>query len=180
LLSYLDGEAVMSQIDTDVRIRCAGPGDHDRLAGLLRELSEESAYRRFQTGIGREPAASLVAALLPDGLRGAAVLGFLGDRLVAHGVWVRVGAAPVAEIALLVADAQQGQGIGTRIAGALIADLAARGVERVEVFASATNEAVIRMVARQAPDAVRERDGATVTYSFPTPDVRQDAVRTVA
>ncbi|GAA4748517.1 hypothetical protein GCM10023350_36810 [Nocardioides endophyticus] len=51
----------------------------------------------------------------------------------------------------------------------MITDLAARRVEQVEVFASATNEAVIRMVARQAPGAVRERDGATVTYSFPTP-----------
>jgi len=166
----------MSQIDTALRIRPAGPGDHYRLAGLLRELSEESAYRRFQTGIGREPAPSLVAALLPGGLRGAAVLGFLGTRLVAHGVWVRVGAAPVAEIALLVADAQQGQGIGTKIAAALVADLSARGVEQVEVFASATNEAVVRMVARQAPDAVRERDGATVTYSFPTPGGRQRVV----
>ena len=62
---------------------------------------------------------------------------------------------------------------------ALIADLAARGVEQVEVFASATNEAVTRMVARQAPDAVRERDGATVTYSFATLAQRV-AVRTVA
>jgi ribosomal protein S18 acetylase RimI-like enzyme len=162
-----------------LRIRPARPGDHDLLAGLLRELSEESAYRRFQTGIGREPAASLVAALLPDGLRGAAVLGFLGDRLVAHGVWVRVGASPVAEIALLVADAQPGRGIGTEIAAALITDLSARGVEHVEVFASATNEAVTRMVARQAPGAVRERDGATVTYSFATSPQR-NAVRTVA
>jgi acetyltransferase len=159
----------MSQIDPDIRIRPAGPRDHDLLAGLLRGLSEESAYRRFQTGIGREPAASLVSALLPVGLRGAAVLGFVGDRLVAHGVWVRIGATPVAEIALLVADAHQGQGIGTEIAAALIADLASRGVVQVEVFASATNEAVTRMVARQAPGAVRERDGATVTYSFPTP-----------
>lgn len=154
---------------TRLLIRSAGPCDHNRVAALLRGLSEESAYRRFQTGIGREPASSLVAALLPDGLRGAAVLGFLGERLVAHGVWVRVGASPAAEIALLVADAQQGQGIGTKIAAALIADLAARGVEQVEVFASATNEAVTRLVARQAPGAVRERDGATVTYSFPTP-----------
>jgi RimJ/RimL family protein N-acetyltransferase len=151
-----------------LRIRAAGPCDHDLLAGLLRELSAESAYRRFQVGLGPEPAPALVHALLPDGLRGAAVLGFVGERLVAHGLWVRVGAASAAEIALVVADAHQGRGIGTEIAGALMADLVARGVERVEVFASATNEAVIRMVARQAPDAVRERDGATVTYSFPT------------
>ena len=42
----------------------------------------------------------------------------------------------------MVADSQQGQGIGTLLASALIADLTARGIDRVEVFASATNEAV--------------------------------------
>jgi len=162
-----------------LRIRPAAPRDHDLLAGLLRELSAESAYRRFQVGLGPEPAPSLVDALLPDGLRGGALLGFLGERLVAHGLWVRVGAAPAAEIALVVTDAQQGKGFGTEIAAALMVDLAARGVERVEVFASATNDAVTRMVARQAPDAVPERDGATVTYSFAA-RTRGSAVRTVA
>jgi GNAT superfamily N-acetyltransferase len=162
-----------------LRIRSAGPQDRDLLAGLLRELSADSAYLRFQTGIGTEPAPSLVDALLPQGLRGGALLAFFGDRLVAHGLWVRVGARPVAEIALVVADSHQGQGIGTAVAGELIADLTTRGVDRVEVFASATNEAVTRMVARQAPDAVRERDGATVTYGFAARTARR-AVRTVA
>ena len=156
-----------------LRIRVAGPRDRELLTRLLRELSAESAYLRFQTGIGSEPAPSMVDALLPDGLRGGAVLAYLGDRLVAHGVWARVGAAPVAEIALVVADAHQGQGIGTELATRLIADLTARGIGRVEVFASATNAAVARMVARQAPGAVRERDGATVTYAFATPTPAQ-------
>ncbi|WP_028643775.1 GNAT family N-acetyltransferase [Nocardioides sp. URHA0020] len=162
-----------------LRIRPAGVQDRELVAGLLRELSPDSAYLRFQTGIGVEPAPGLVAALIPDGLRGSALLGLVDDRLVAHGLWVRVGASPVAEIGIVVADAQQGQGIGTRIASALIADLAARGIDRVEVFASATNVAVTRMVARQAPHAVRDRDGATVTYAFATPP-RRVAVRTVA
>jgi GNAT superfamily N-acetyltransferase len=149
-----------------LRIRPAGPCDRERVAALLRGLSGESAYRRFQTGIGAEPSRTLVDALLPAALRGGALLAFEGERLVAHGLWVRLGAAPAAEIALVVSDDRQGRGIGTRLAHALVAELTARGIERVEVFASATNEAVTRMVARQAPDAVRERDGATVTYSF--------------
>jgi GNAT superfamily N-acetyltransferase len=161
-----------------LRLRVAGPRDRDLLAGLLRELSTESAYLRFQTGIGPEPAPTLLAALLPDGLCGSALLGFVGDRLVAHGLWARVGAAPVAEIALVVLDSHQGQGIGTALAAELVADLTARGIARVEVFASATNTAVTRMVARQAPDAVRDRDGATVTYAFSTRS--RVAVRTVA
>jgi GNAT superfamily N-acetyltransferase len=155
-----------------LRIRPAGPRDRELVTRLLRGLSAESAYRRFQTGSGGEPARALVDTLLPDGLRGGALLAFEGERLVAHGLWVRVGAAPVAEIALVVSDAHQRQGIGTRLASALVVDLTARGIDRVEVFASATNEAVTRMVARQAPDAVRERDGATVTYAFTATQVR--------
>ena len=167
-----------------LRIRPAAPRDHVLVGHLLREISAESAYLRFQTGIGREPAASVVAALLPDGLRGAALLASVGDRLVAHGMWARVGAAPVAEIALLVVDSHQGLGIGTALADALVADLGARGLERIEVYASATNTAVARMVARQAPDAVRDRDGATVTYGFHLPArppaVAMEASRVVA
>lgn len=152
-----------------LRIRRGTPADHDLLAGLLRGLSPDSAYRRFQTGLSSEPSPSLVAKLLPDGPLGGCVLGFVGDTLVAHGLWARSGTAPVAEIAIVVADDYQEQGIGTAIAGALMAEVVGRGVERVEVFASATNRPVARMVARRAPEAERERDGATVTYSFPAP-----------
>jgi GNAT superfamily N-acetyltransferase len=160
-----------------LRIRAGTRRDHDRLAGLLRGLSLESAYLRFQTGLGPEPAPALVAALLPDRTRGTALLAFHGSRLVGHGLWVRAKTAPVADVALVVADEFQQRGIGTALVDALVADLTGRDLRRVEVFASATNHAVERMVARQAPDAARERDGATVTYQF---HAAPRAVRTVA
>lgn len=162
-----------------LRIRGATRSDRTELAGLLRGLSLESSYRRFQTGLGPEPPPAVLDALLPEGLRGAAVLAYVGSALVGHGLWVRAGATPVAEIGLIVADDHQGRGIGTALARGLMADLGAHGVERVEVFASVTNEPVIRMVRRQAPDAVAEPDGATVTYSFAIP-VLARAVRPVA
>lgn len=151
---------------TQLQIRPAGRRDRAVLAELLRGLSPNSAYQRFQTYLRPEPKPALVDAMLPDGEHGAAMLGLVEQRAVAHGMWVRVGMAPVAEIAVVVADTRQGQGIGTQIAASLIADLATHGVERVEVFASATNNAVIHMVTRRAPDAVREFDGPTVTYTF--------------
>ena len=157
---------------TAVRIRAAGVDDRAAVARLLRGLSAESSYRRFQTGLGPDPGSAVLDAMLPQGLRGGAVVAvvddevdgheIVGHEIVGHGVWARVGAA--AEIALVVTDAQQGKGIGTALADALVAELTARGITEIEVFATATNEAVARMVARQAPDAERERDGATVTY----------------
>jgi GNAT superfamily N-acetyltransferase len=148
-----------------LRIRPATRRDRPALTALLCGLSEESAYQRFQTAIGAHPSRAVVEALLPDGVRGVALLGFVGGTLVAHGMWVRVG--PAAEIALLVADDHQRRGLGTELADALLADLAARGIKQVEVFTGAGNRAVPRMLARQAPGAERILDGASVSYTFP-------------
>ncbi len=151
---------------TGLTLRPGTRADREDLATLLSGLSPDSAYQRFQTALGGRPSRAMVDALLPDGVCGTALLGFVGDALVAHGVWIRVGASRVAEIAILVADDHQQQGIGTELAAALLADLGARGIERVEVFSGSGNRAVHRMVARAAPDADPERDGATVSYVF--------------
>ena len=147
-----------------LRIRAATRCDRHALTALLCGLSEDSAYQRFQTAIGPHPSRAVVDAMLPDGVRGIALLGFEGRTLVAHGMWVRVGAA--AEVALLVADGHQRQGIGSELAAALLADLAARGIDQVEVFTGAGNRAVPRMLARQAPGAERTLDGSSVSYTF--------------
>lgn len=152
---------------TALTLRPATRQDCEALRTLVGGLSADSAYQRFQTGIGSRPSRALVEALVPDGMRGAALLAYAGDALVGHGMWVRVGPCRVAEIALLVADVHQHEGIGTELAAALMADLEARGIERVEVYSGSGNVAVARMVARTAPDAERMRDGATVSYVFP-------------
>jgi acetyltransferase len=152
-----------------LRIRTAVAADRASVADLLRGLSAESAYHRFQTGLGPDPRAAILDALLPDEQQGGAVLAHVERRLVGHGVWRHLGATPVAEIALVVADLHQKTGIGTALAAALLDDLATRGVQRVEVYTSACNRAVIRMVTRYAPGAARDHDGTTVTYRFPTP-----------
>jgi GNAT superfamily N-acetyltransferase len=150
-----------------LHLRRAGPEDADLLDGLLRRLSPDSAYLRFQTGIGALPSPALVRALLPDE---GALLGFVDGEVVAHGLWVRAGRA--AEIALVVADDHQRGGIGTTIAQALIDDVAAHGITRIEAFSGAGNAAVARMVAHQAPNALRVLDGATVTYTFSSSTAR--------
>ncbi|GAA1124523.1 GNAT family N-acetyltransferase [Nocardioides aquiterrae] len=143
-------------------LRPAGPADVAHVDALLRGLSADSAYLRFQTGIGT-PSPKLVRALLPEQ---GALLGFVDGEVAAHGLWVRSGRA--AEIALVVADAHQRRGIGTAVAEALIADAAAHGIARIEAFSGAGNGAVARMVGRQAPHALRVLDGSSVTYTFST------------
>ena len=146
--------------------RAGSRSDTAALRRLLAGLSPESAYSRFLTGIGAEPSAAILDALLPDGVRGGSVLAWDGDEPVGHGVWVRIGPSRSAELALLVADDHQRQGIGGALAERLLVEARAAGIEQIEVFTAAGNRGVARLVARNAPHAERERDGATVSYSF--------------
>lgn len=147
-------------------IRAANAADRDLLGEFVSRLSPESAYSRFLTGLSGKPSARLLAALLPERPAGGALLGFLGDELVGHGLWVRL-ADSVAEIAIVVADRHQRRGVGTALANAVMEDLVASGVADVEVLSISDNRAVARMVARAAPDARRELDGPTTTWIFP-------------
>lgn len=147
-----------------LRIRPATRRDRPALIAMLCALSAESAYQRFQTPLGTHPTRAVIDGLLPEPPRGVALLGFLDGALVAHGMWARAG--EVAELGILVADGNQRQGLGSELAAALLADLSARGIERVEVYTGSGNRAVPRMVARQAPGAARTLDGASVSWTF--------------
>jgi GNAT superfamily N-acetyltransferase len=148
-------------------IRAGSSADHMVLGAFLSDLSLESAYSRFLTGWSGTPSPKLLTALLPDRPRGGALLGFLGGELVGHGLWARLADPSVAEIAIVVGDRHQRRGIGTALARAVTDDLLAHGVADIEVFSITNNRAVARMVARSAPDARRELDGPTMTWTFP-------------
>lgn len=150
-----------------VTYRTGSRRDRAALAGLLSGLSPDSAYSRFQAPLGPSPSPAVVDALLPDGVRGGAVLARDGDRLVAHGVWVRLGLSRAAEVAVVVTDSHQRRGIGSDLAHRVVTIAGVRGIERIELFTESRNRAVARMVARRAPEADRWRDGAHVSYSFP-------------
>ena len=145
-------------------IRVATADDSGAVGDFLSRLSPDSSYQRFLTD-RTEPSSRLLAALLPEDSRGGALLAFLGDELVGHGLWVRVGDTS-AEIAIVVADAYQRRGVGTALASAVTDDLVAHGVADIEVFSGSENRAVARMVARAAPDARRQMEGPTTTWTF--------------
>ncbi|HEX5090460.1 MAG TPA: GNAT family N-acetyltransferase [Nocardioides sp.] len=148
-------------------VRPAGPADRELLGELIAQLSPASAYSRFLTGVSGPPSGKLLRALLPEAPAGGALLGFVDGELAGHGLWVRTTDPSVAEIALVVADRHQRRGIGTALAAALVDELVAHGVEDIEVFSISNNRAVARMVAHAAPDARRELDGPTATWTFP-------------
>jgi GNAT superfamily N-acetyltransferase len=153
----------------DPCIRAATPADRARLVDFLTRLSPTSSYQRFLTGMNGTPSQRLIAALLPERSAGGALLAYLDGQLVGHGLWVRLRRPSVAEIAIVVSDSHQRRGIGTALMRAVTEDLVANGVADIEIFSSSDNRAVARMVARAAPDARRQLDGPTVTWSFRAP-----------
>lgn len=103
---------------TQVTLRAVRQADHDGLRAFIDGLSRESRYYRFMTGgrvadevvkgfVGHRPGqdvALLLTAAAPDG----------AEAIVANAEYV-VNADNVAELAVVVADDWQGQGLGRRL-----------------------------------------------------------------
>jgi RimJ/RimL family protein N-acetyltransferase len=127
-------------------------GDGERLRRFFYRLSPETVYRRFLSPIAR-----------PDQLRRMRLLELDEDRqarlAVVDGEIVGVarfardpGRRAVAELAVVVADAWQGQGLGTRLLAALAEAALQVGVEGFSFVALPDNQAAVRLVRRFAPD----------------------------
>ena len=161
----------------DPHVRAGGPDDRALVGDFLSGLSPETSYARFLTGRPGPFSSTLLTALLPERPRGGAFLAFLGGDLVGHGLWARLADPSTAEVAIVVSDPHQRRGIGTALARAVVGDLVAHGVDDIEVLSASNNRAVARMVTRAAPDASRELDGPTATYTFAAPGRRIELPR---
>ncbi len=150
-------------------VRRAVPADQDDLAQFVRGLSPDSTHSRFLSGLGNRVPDSVVTRLLTGGPGGGALVAVLDGQVVGHALWARSGAAdaPVAEIALVVADAYQRHGIGSLLVDRVQAELAGSGIERVQVVTSGMNRPVLSMLARRDPDLRPiEFEGPTMTYEL--------------
>ena len=150
---------------TAVRIRRIEPGDKDRLARGLRQLSLETVRRRFLAAKPRFTAAELRYLTEVDGVNHIALIAVLEDdpdQLVAVARCVRLQpGGDTAEMAVVVGDPWQGQGLGRAITQALGDAALAAGIRRFAATMAADNEAaraLMRTFARRLEDG-RVSDG---------------------
>jgi len=138
---------------TPVALRPIRPQDKAALAQGLARLSPESVYRRFLQPKPRLSPAELRYLTEVDGTDHVAFVAELaggpGPRpVVAVGRWVRSPERPEeAEIAVVVWDALQGQGLGTLLGRALAAAARERGITRLTATMLAGNEPARRLLA---------------------------------
>ncbi|MFI5735031.1 GNAT family N-acetyltransferase [Kribbella sp. NPDC051587] len=152
-------------------VRRTAGSDLDGVTAMLARQPESNLYFRFQSAIGSPPRPSIVKLLLQG--NGGTWLAERGDVVAGHGMWAWVteAAIPTAEIAIIVDEAEQGRGLGSRLFDLAVADAIAAGTRQFLLIVSAMNDKVLRMVRRRCPGAVFEYSGSLVTVTVDAADL---------
>jgi protein lysine acetyltransferase len=150
---------------TDVVIRRVEPDDKELLAAAVRRLSPRSARLRFlapKTHLTTAEQRYLTEIDFVDHYALLAVLDSDPSRLVGVGRWVRDAEDPrSAEIAFVVSDELQRQGLGLALGKALKLAARARGIHRFTGVTLTENDGALRLLGHLTTSLRKRVDGAT-------------------
>ena len=126
-----------------VLIRPIVPGDKAKLSAGLRQLSQETVRKRFLAAKPRFSSTELRYLTEVDGSNHIALIAVLAaapDQLVAVARCVRLPERPdTAEMAIVVGDPWQGQGLGRALSAQLAAAARAAGIRHFSATMLADN-----------------------------------------
>ena len=146
-----------------VLIRPIARADKALLEAGMADLSEQSAYQRFlspKAVLSTDELRYLTEVDFRDHVAYVAVRPEAPDVVVAVGRWVRLRDDPeAAEIAFVVSDALQRQGLGTLLAEKLADAARERGVRRFVATMLPDNVGAHRLFARVAQERETAVDG---------------------
>ncbi len=123
-------------------IRAIHRSDYEALTQLHQRVSEISLYWRYLSYT--PPTPDELRAMCAAGSRGVVVLS--GQQMIGFGYYVPRHHA--AEMALLVADDYQRQGIGSRLFAEMVTRARNEGITTFEAIASADNRALMSLLRR--------------------------------
>jgi GNAT superfamily N-acetyltransferase len=154
---------------TKVVVRPIAPSDKPLLAEGIARLSARSARFRFLAPKNKLTSAELRYLTEIDFVDHYALIAVRADdpgRAAAVGRWVRDAERPdVAELAIVVDDELQRQGLGTALVFELADAARARGIERFTGTALTENAAAARLFRRLSPYSEVRVEGATYELS---------------
>jgi GNAT superfamily N-acetyltransferase len=125
--------------------------DGESLRRLFYRLSPETLYRRFMSPVVRPDQVRPDRLLDIDHCDREAVVALDGGEIVGVARYARQPGSPTAEVAVVVADAWQRHGLGSRLLTALARLAAAAGIERFTLTMQADNDRIVRLVRHLAP-----------------------------
>lgn len=145
-----------------VAIRPIRDDDHDRLSESHERLSPESRYRRFFAVKPHLTKADLRYLVEIDGCDHFALVATRpevdGEPIVGVARFIRIPEnREVAEVAIVVADDEQGRGVGTQLVARLAEQAVARGVRRFRATMLADNLPIHRLFQSLAEGPVEYR-----------------------
>jgi len=123
------------------------PSDREQVARLFGRLSPESVYRRFFSPTSR-PDQLIASILRTDHHDREAVAATDDGEIVGMAQYVRLAGSREADMAIVVADEWQRQGIGTRLFAALADRARAEGITAFAVDVQGDNFGALRLLQR--------------------------------
>jgi GNAT superfamily N-acetyltransferase len=160
-------------------LRAIGPGDRDAFLAFHAGLSDESRYLRYFSARRKLPEKEILHYTAVDQRDHAGIGTWLDGALVGHALYDRLADPEEAEVALEVADACQGLGIGTAMLEAL-AQLARRaGIRRFVGHVLPTNQRMLQVFRDLgfAEHAALDEDGVVRVVFALAPTTRSRAAR---
>jgi GNAT superfamily N-acetyltransferase len=143
-------EIVTLPSDRRVAIRPIQADDGQRLQAAYDRLTPQTKYRRFLAVKPRLTAADVAYLTAVDGNDHVALVATPADdrgRIIAVARFVRLADDPTAaELAIVVGDPYQGEGLGTALLGRLADAAVVRGIERLKATVLADNVPVHRLL----------------------------------
>lgn len=137
------------------------PSDGDLLRRFFYRLSPETVYRRFMSPLARPEQARLERLLDVDHWDREAIVAAVDGEIVGVARYSRRAHSDAADLAVVVADSWQRQGVGTRLMSALAACATRAGIARFEVTTLADNRAALGLLRRFRPEARLELSQGT-------------------
>jgi RimJ/RimL family protein N-acetyltransferase len=153
-----------------VTIRQIEPTDKPLIRGFYDELSDRSRRLRFLVPTNALSDEDLAYLTEVDHRRHEALVALEGERLVGVARYVR---APrdreSAEVAVVVVDDRQGQGIGTALLDRLTERARENGISRYTALVSPDNDIVIGALERAGADRTATNDEGEIEFAIDVP-----------
>ncbi len=158
-----------------VTIRAIRPDDKGSLIDTLGRLSPQSLYLRLFSGKRKFSDEEMNRITTVDFINIVALVAVMDkdgiDQIVGGGRYIRIsppGAGRSAEVAFLIGDACQGQGIGSRLFKHLVAIARGSGITQFEAEVLPSNTAMLRLFARSGLPIARTvtRDSIHLTIQL--------------
>ena len=162
-------------IDPPVLIRPIRADDGERLRASHARLSPESRYRRFLSAKPELTGADVRYLVGVDGIDHIALVAtrpsLPGEPIVAVARCIRVPGSPdTGEVAIVVADALQGKGVGARLVRQLAALAVGQRITRFRATMLSENVAIQRLLTGLAAGPVTwTHHGETTELELPLP-----------